>query len=104
MHAGDTILHALQWLVARRTEWLLLFNNADDTGIDLQQFMPECNHGNILITTRNPALPVHALDSCHRLSDMEDADAVELLLQSSLTESTPEKKQIAREIVQVSVA
>ncbi|KAJ7863921.1 hypothetical protein B0H13DRAFT_1899392 [Mycena leptocephala] len=103
MHAGDTVWHALQWLVAQRTEWLLLFNNADNTGIDLQQFIPRCRHGSILITTRNPALCVHAPDSHHRLSDMEEADAVELLLRSSLTESTPEKKQIAREIVQASV-
>ncbi|KAJ7904907.1 hypothetical protein B0H13DRAFT_1881496 [Mycena leptocephala] len=101
VHAGDTVWHALQWLVAQRTEWLLLFNNADDTGIDLQQFMPGCSHGNILITTRNPALCVHAPDSHYRLSDMEEADAVELLLRSSLTEYSPEKKQIAREIVQV---
>jgi hypothetical protein len=35
---------------------------------------------------------------------MEEADAVELLLRSSLTKSTPEKKQIARGIVQVSMA
>ncbi|KAJ7819322.1 hypothetical protein B0H13DRAFT_1584885, partial [Mycena leptocephala] len=69
--------------------------------IDLQQFMPRCSHGNILITTRNPVLCVHAPDSHYRLSDMEEADAVELLLRSSLTKSTPEKKQIAREIVQV---
>ncbi|KAJ7815459.1 hypothetical protein B0H13DRAFT_2293374 [Mycena leptocephala] len=100
MHAGDTTEHALQWLITQRTEWLLLFNNADNTGIDLQQFMPRCSHGSILITTRNPALCVHAPDSHYRLSDMEEADAVELLLRSSLTEYSPEKKQIAREIVQ----
>ncbi|KAJ7838653.1 P-loop containing nucleoside triphosphate hydrolase protein, partial [Mycena olivaceomarginata] len=101
MHAGDTTEHALQWLITQQTEWLLLFDNADNTGIDLQQFMPRCSHGNILITTRNPGLCVHAPDSHYRLSDMEEADAVELLLRSSLTKSTPENKQIAREIVQV---
>ncbi|KAJ7864222.1 hypothetical protein B0H14DRAFT_2348603 [Mycena olivaceomarginata] len=54
-----------------------------------------------LITTRNPGLCVHAPDSHYRLSDMEEADAVELLLRSSLTKSTPENEQMAREIVQV---
>ncbi|KAJ7899651.1 P-loop containing nucleoside triphosphate hydrolase protein, partial [Mycena leptocephala] len=99
VQAGNTVEHALRWLIAQGTEWLILFNNADDTGIDLQQFIPGCSHGNILITTRNPVLRTHALDSHHKLSNMEEAEAVELLLRSSLTESSPDKKQLAREIV-----
>ncbi|KAJ7689985.1 hypothetical protein B0H17DRAFT_600067 [Mycena rosella] len=98
--AGSTTEDALQWLIAQRTEWLVLFNTADDPSIDLQQFLPRCAHGNILITTRNPQLRVHAPDSHYRLSDMEEADAVALLLRSSVQAVITENEQIARKIVQ----
>ncbi|KAJ7724562.1 hypothetical protein DFH07DRAFT_931688 [Mycena maculata] len=101
-HAGTTTEDALQWLIGQQTEWLLLLNNADDVDINLQQFIPHCTHGNIIITTRNPELCVHANgpDSQHRLSDMEEADAIELLLRAGRYESTPENMQVASNIVQ----
>ncbi|KAJ7733385.1 hypothetical protein DFH07DRAFT_780606 [Mycena maculata] len=66
------------------------------------QFIPGCTHGNILITTRNPELCLHAPgpDSQHRLSEMEEADAMELLLRSSQNESTSENMRVACGIVQ----
>ncbi|KAJ7875909.1 hypothetical protein B0H14DRAFT_44270 [Mycena olivaceomarginata] len=99
--AGSTTQDALRWMVAQQTEWLILFNNADDRSIDLRQFFPRCTHGNILITTRNRQLCVHAPDSQHMLSDMEEADAVALLLRSSVNEATPENQGEARRVVQV---
>ncbi|KAJ6546287.1 hypothetical protein DFH09DRAFT_927396, partial [Mycena vulgaris] len=86
-------------MVTHQTEWLLLFNNADDTSINIRNFMPRCTHGNIVITTRNPELRVHAPDSHHRLSDMEEADAIVVLLQSSLNESTTKNMEVASKIV-----
>ncbi|KAJ7703728.1 hypothetical protein B0H17DRAFT_1326830 [Mycena rosella] len=44
--------------------------------------MPQCNHGNILITSRNPGLRVYA-NSHSAVSDMEELDAVNLLLRSA---------------------
>ncbi|KAJ6524113.1 hypothetical protein DFH09DRAFT_1418917 [Mycena vulgaris] len=99
-HAGNTAEHALQWMVTHQTEWLLLFNNADDTSINIRTFMPRCTHGNIVITTRNPELCVHSPDSHQRLSDMEEADAIAVLLQSSLNESTIKNMEVASKIVQ----
>ncbi|KAJ6559439.1 hypothetical protein DFH09DRAFT_1279616 [Mycena vulgaris] len=100
-HAGNTAEHALQWMVTHQTEWLLLFNNADDTSINIRNFMPRCTHGNIVITTRNPELRVHAPDSHHRLSDMEEVDAVVVLLQGSLNKLTTKNVEVASKIVQV---
>lgn len=77
--AGSTTQDALRRMVAQ-TEWLILFRNADDPDINLQQFFPHCAHGSISITSRNPGLRVHAPDSHYMLSDMEEADAVALLL------------------------
>ncbi|KAJ7714784.1 hypothetical protein B0H14DRAFT_3014910 [Mycena olivaceomarginata] len=62
--------------------------------------MPRCNHGNIVITSRNPGLCVYA--ECHsQVSDMEETDAVPLLLKSAAQEISPANEPIAAEIVKV---
>ncbi|KAJ7803499.1 P-loop containing nucleoside triphosphate hydrolase protein [Mycena leptocephala] len=52
---GSSSQDALKWLVTNQEDWLLFYDNADDPKIDLNRFIPQCNHGNIIITTRNPA-------------------------------------------------
>ena len=42
------------YLESNKTEWLLFFDNADDTSVLIRKHFPNCVHGNILITTRNP--------------------------------------------------
>ncbi|KAJ7120198.1 hypothetical protein C8R44DRAFT_529817, partial [Mycena epipterygia] len=70
---------ALQWLQSKQEQWLLFFDNADDPKMDLNNYFPQCDHGNILITSRNPGLCVYA-GSHSPVSDMEEIDAVDLLL------------------------
>ncbi|RYP15437.1 hypothetical protein DL765_005711 [Monosporascus sp. GIB2] len=55
------------WLVTTRGPWLMVIDNADDTDLffrpsgaasdggkgNLEQFLPECSHGALLVTTRN---------------------------------------------------
>ncbi|KAJ7680068.1 P-loop containing nucleoside triphosphate hydrolase protein [Mycena rosella] len=93
----STAQNALQWLSSRRDEWLLLFDNADDPKIDLHKFFPHCNHGNILITSRNPGLQVYAA-SHSQVSDMEEEEAIELLLMSASQNITPDNQEIAGNI------
>src|SRR3984957_18633645 len=50
---GNSENDALNWLSRQRKEWLLLFNSADDTMLNLRDYFPRCSHGNILITSRN---------------------------------------------------
>ncbi|KAJ7637414.1 hypothetical protein B0H17DRAFT_1279478, partial [Mycena rosella] len=90
-NVGSTADDALQWLSTQSADWLLLFDNADDPKINLHRFFPPCNHGNILITSRNPGLRVHA-GSHSLVSDMEELDAVELLLTSAGENVTPGNK------------
>ncbi|KAJ7099069.1 hypothetical protein C8R44DRAFT_587960, partial [Mycena epipterygia] len=91
---------ALQWLRSKQNEWLLLFDNADDPKINLNDYFPQCNHGKIIITSRNPGLVVYA--SSHSLvSDMEEIDAVNLLLRSAGEEATDDTKTAAVQIVKV---
>ncbi|KAJ7733291.1 hypothetical protein B0H16DRAFT_1696168 [Mycena metata] len=96
---GDSSQDGLLWLTSKVEEWLLLFDNADDPTINLNEFIPQCNHGNIIITSRNPGLRVYAGSNSSLVSDMEEEDAVALLLKSALQEATSHTEQIAAEIV-----
>ncbi|KAJ7657075.1 P-loop containing nucleoside triphosphate hydrolase protein [Mycena rosella] len=97
-NVGSTADDALQWLSSQPSEWMLLFDNADDPKINLHNFLPHCNHGNILITSRNPGLRVYADSHC-LVSDMEEPDAVELLLTSAGEDATTGNRVIAADIV-----
>ncbi|KAJ7814488.1 hypothetical protein B0H13DRAFT_1664770, partial [Mycena leptocephala] len=97
-NAGDSLQEGLLWLISQIQAWLLVFDNADDPSINLQDFIPECDHGNIIITSRNPGLCVYA-GSEALVSDMEEEDAVALLLKSAVQRVTATTEQIATEIV-----
>jgi DNA polymerase III delta prime subunit len=99
---GKTPQDALQWLRCKAAPWLLLFDNADDPKLNLNDFLPLCNHGNIVITSRNPELRVYA-GSSSIVSDMETTDAVTLLLTSAKEENISTNQEIAAEIVKVSL-
>ncbi|KAJ7099126.1 hypothetical protein C8R44DRAFT_747811 [Mycena epipterygia] len=95
---GESSQDALQWLQSKQEQWLLFLDNADDPKINLNDYLPQCNHGNIIITSRNPGLVVYA--SSHSLvSDMEEIDAVNLLLRSAGEEATDDTKTAAVQIV-----
>lgn len=86
--AGETSDEALAWLESKQERWLLVLNNADDPQLNLQQFFPRCTHGDILITTRNQQMRVHAQDkgSFCRVDGMLPKDALELMLKVSQEE------------------
>ncbi|KAJ7640137.1 hypothetical protein B0H17DRAFT_477988 [Mycena rosella] len=97
-NSGSNAQDALRWISRTAEEWLLIFDNADDPKINLHNYFPRCKHGNILITSRNPGLAVHAGANA-AVSDMEETDSVELLLKSAAQDSTPQNREVAREIV-----
>ncbi|KAJ7823902.1 P-loop containing nucleoside triphosphate hydrolase protein, partial [Mycena leptocephala] len=96
--SGNLSQDALDWLAKTQEDWLLFYDNADDPKIDLNRFIPQCNHGNIIITSRNPGLCVYA-GANSAVSDMEEMDAVELLLKSAAQKSSSVNTKIAAEIV-----
>ncbi|KAJ7278534.1 P-loop containing nucleoside triphosphate hydrolase protein [Mycena rebaudengoi] len=98
---GSEADDASRWLASSQDEWLLIFDNADDPSIDLFNYFPQSSRGNILITSRNPELSVHAPDSHHRISDMEEQDAVGLLLARAMQPLNTETENLARDIVKV---
>ncbi|KAJ7747516.1 hypothetical protein B0H16DRAFT_1888734, partial [Mycena metata] len=97
---GESAEAILRWLAGKREEWLLLFDNADDTQLDLSKFFPPCTFGNILITTRNQELCVHASsDSDSGVSDMDQEDARDLLFRLSRQRRNEEQDKLAAAIV-----
>ncbi|KAJ7101783.1 hypothetical protein C8R44DRAFT_350391 [Mycena epipterygia] len=95
---GDSSQETLQWLRSKQEEWLLLFDNADDPKINLNNYFPQCNHGNILITSRNPGLCVYA-SSHSSVGAMEETDAVDLLLRSAAKDTTESNKITSAQVV-----
>ncbi|KAJ7040191.1 hypothetical protein C8F04DRAFT_266505 [Mycena alexandri] len=93
---GDSIQDALKWLQSKKG-WLLFFDNADDPKINLNLFLPQCDHGNIIITSRNPGLRTYGEHS--PVSGMEESDATTLLLRSAAKENSGENLQVAADIV-----
>ncbi|KAG8696487.1 hypothetical protein FRC09_008481 [Ceratobasidium sp. 395] len=81
---GDESDDALSWLAVESQNWLMVFNNADNTSLDLQRFFPSCSHGNIIITTRNRQMIVMAQkEAHHQVSGLSCEDALQLLLKVS---------------------
>ncbi|KAF8594629.1 TPR-like protein, partial [Ceratobasidium sp. AG-I] len=90
--SGATPEEGLAWLVSHEERWLLVLNNADDPDLNLHEFLPSCDHGDILITTRNQQVVSHATgpESYCRVGGMRPDDALGLLLKSSGADRTEE--------------
>ncbi|KAJ7852998.1 hypothetical protein B0H13DRAFT_2284218 [Mycena leptocephala] len=97
-NVGNSSQDVLRWFSNNQEDWLLFYDNADNPNIDLNRFIPQCNHGNIIITTRNPTLRSYA-GAHFAVSDMEESDAVALLLKSAAQKSSLATESIAAEIV-----
>ncbi|KAJ7850967.1 hypothetical protein B0H13DRAFT_52122 [Mycena leptocephala] len=95
---GSSSQDALRWFSNNQEDWLLFYDNTDNPKIDLNRFIPQCTHGNIIITTRNPALRSYA-GAYFAVSDMEQTDAVALLLKSAAQDISPASERLAAEIV-----
>jgi hypothetical protein len=98
---GNNSHDALSWLITQIEEWILLFDNADDTNIDLFPFFPRCTHGNIIITSRNPQLTAHGPTSHSKVGDIDEINAIDLLLLRAAKEYSVETAEKAAEIVKV---
>ncbi|KAJ7692002.1 hypothetical protein B0H16DRAFT_1486594 [Mycena metata] len=96
-NVGNSAQDALRWLQSNHNKWLLCFDNADDPRINLNDFLPKCSHGNIIITTRNPDLRSYGAHTF--VSDMEEADATTLLLRRANKENSEENFKVATQIV-----
>ncbi|GAB1319048.1 hypothetical protein MFIFM68171_09258 [Madurella fahalii] len=83
---ADTLLLVKTWLEKRDYgRWLMVIDNADDMELfingNLEQYIPECAHGSILVTTRNKqaGLSLTKGDPPVEVGKMDSAESDELL-------------------------
>ncbi|KIM28745.1 hypothetical protein M408DRAFT_329205 [Serendipita vermifera MAFF 305830] len=74
--------------------WLIVYDNVDDLGIDLRPLLPLCEHGVIIVTTRNQLLRKLASENCYLgLDVMLEEEAVELILKCAEKHNPSKEEQ-----------
>ncbi|PBK64782.1 hypothetical protein ARMSODRAFT_450953, partial [Armillaria solidipes] len=97
---GESVDDVRKFLERMHKDWLLIFDNADDPKVDLSKYIPQCDHGNVIITSR--LTEVHQMaspDSHLDFSDLEQSEAVDLLLKHAHKNSDNDNQQLASDIV-----
>jgi tetratricopeptide (TPR) repeat protein len=97
-----SVQSVLRWISSIQEEWLIVFDNADDLSPEaVAKFFPPGNRGNILITSRNQSMGriVTWLENSIEINEMEELDAITLLLKASCLNSFNEHIEAARKIV-----
>ena len=91
----------LQWMSGIQEEWLIVFDNADDLPVCMvEKFIPPGNRGNILITSRNRSMGrVISFENVIEINEMEEVDAITLLLKTSYLDASAEHIEAAKNIV-----
>ena len=97
----DSVESVLQWMSGIQEEWLIVFDNADEPPVHVvEKFIPPGNRGNILITSRNRSMGrVISFENVIEINEMEEADAITLLLKASCLDASAEHIELARNIV-----
>ena len=85
-------------------DWLIIYDNADDPDLDLSDFIPNCDNGAIIITTRNTTLRHMAPKGYLELDVMSPEEAKTALLSAALAPgvvTTPRDLEDAAKIVEL---
>ena len=97
-----SVQSVLQWISSIQEEWLIVFDNADDLSPEaVAKFFPPGNRGNILITSRDQSMRriVSLLENSIQVNEMEELDAITLLLRASCLNASDEHVEAAKKIV-----
>ncbi|PVF95074.1 hypothetical protein CPB86DRAFT_688894, partial [Serendipita vermifera] len=76
------------------TDWAIVFDNCDNSKVNLSSFFPECDHGCIIVTTRNPQLGSLSPDAHIQVGVMSPEEGNLALLKSALSETRPSDSDI----------
>ncbi|PVF95966.1 TPR-like protein [Serendipita vermifera] len=84
-HSQKTFDEALDYLSQNNTdgEHLLILDNVDDPDINVEPLLPQCDHGVIIITTRNSTLRHLTMDGHLTLDSLSEEEAMEALVSAS---------------------
>ncbi|KAE9392401.1 TPR-like protein [Gymnopus androsaceus JB14] len=98
---GEAVKNVREFLARMHQNWLCIFDNADDETIFLKNYIPICNHGNVIVTSRLSETSQMASPGCQiDLMDLTKESAMELLLSHAHEQSTLENQNLASKIVE----
>ena len=97
----DSTQSFLQWISCIQDEWLIVFDNADDPPPEaVAKFFPSGSRGNILVTSRNQSMRrIVLFGNSIEINEMEETDAITLLLKASCLSSIDEHMRAAKKII-----
>ena len=97
----DSVDSVLKWISCIEDDWLIVFDNADDPSPEMvEEFIPSGNRGNILITSRNSSMGrLVSHENIIEIKEMEESDAISLLLKASHIDALPEHQKAAERLV-----
>ncbi|KAK0224961.1 P-loop containing nucleoside triphosphate hydrolase protein, partial [Armillaria nabsnona] len=97
---GESVDDVQDFLGRMHRDWLLIFDNADDPEVELSNYIPRCNHGNIIITSRLTEVNQITSPGAHLdFSDLEQSEAITLLLKHAHQDVDNNNQQLAANIV-----
>ncbi|KAJ7443906.1 hypothetical protein B0H11DRAFT_452455 [Mycena galericulata] len=96
----DQSLDSLE-LSKSEKEWLIIFDNVVDPTLNIKDFLPDCPHGNIILTSTIQELirGAQMSEASFEVSAMNPADAATLLITMAELPTSAENQQIAQAIV-----
>ena len=97
----DSVDSVLQGISFLQEEWLIVFDNADVPPPEVvEKFIPAGNRGNILITSRNRSMGrIVSFENIIEIKEIEEGDAITLLLKASCLDPLPKHLEISKKIV-----
>ena len=98
---NDSVGSVLQWMSGIQEEWLIVFDNADRLPVYvMEKFIPPGDRGNILITSQNQSMErVISFENIIEINEMDEANAITLLLKASCLDASAEHIEVAKNIV-----
>ncbi|KAE9405899.1 TPR-like protein [Gymnopus androsaceus JB14] len=101
MGIGEDVKNVRDFLARMHQNWLCIFDNADDETIFLKHYIPICNHGNVVVTSRLSETSQMASPGCQiDLMDLNKESAIELLLSHAHEQSSLKNQSLASKIVE----
>ncbi|KAJ4465840.1 hypothetical protein J3R30DRAFT_3313544 [Lentinula aciculospora] len=87
----------LHWLQTHEENWFLIMDHVDNPKIHLRDYLPSCDHGNVLITSMNAGLQ-DAIEHSLEIQDMNPDEGTELFLKHAIkgSKSQAQKEQAAK--------
>lgn len=87
------VVIVLKWISSLKTDWLMVFDNAECDPSLVEKFIPPGKRGNILITSRNVSMGRITSNNSVEVDEMNKEEAVSLLLKAGNVDITDNKSE-----------